>query len=76
MSLHSDDPTLVAFKLSHQLEQLAEIEKEYKVKLTIFICAQITYPTLKITAVSNDTCLKTNPCLQHINVCAIVRKGT
>ena len=31
MSLFSDDPTLEAFKLSHKLEQLAEIEKEYKV---------------------------------------------
>ena len=31
MSLSSDDPILTAFKLSNQLELLAEIEKEYKV---------------------------------------------
>ncbi|ELU14059.1 hypothetical protein CAPTEDRAFT_173024 [Capitella teleta] len=30
ISLSSDDPILTAFLLSHQLEQLADIEKEYK----------------------------------------------
>ena len=37
MSLFGDDPTLEAFKLSHQLEQLADIEKEYKVKYAIVL---------------------------------------
>lgn len=31
ITLSSEDPILTAFQLSHQLEQLAEIEKEYKV---------------------------------------------
>ncbi len=37
ITLSSDDPILCAFRLSHQLEQLADIEKEYKVRLRI-IC--------------------------------------
>lgn len=32
LTLSSEDPILVAFRLSHQLAQLAEIEKEYKVR--------------------------------------------
>ena len=31
VSLSSDDPILTAFRLSHQLEQLTDVEKEYKV---------------------------------------------
>lgn len=30
ISLESDDPILTAFELSHELERLADIEKEYK----------------------------------------------
>ena len=33
ISLSSDDPILTAFLLSHQMKQLADIEKEYKVRI-------------------------------------------
>ena len=54
ITLSSDDPILTAFQLSHQLEQLAEIEKEYKVTCYIPLIA------LKF---SNDFCssLTLNP---------------
>ena len=41
ISLSSEDPILTAFQLSHQLELLSEIEKEYKVSIKD-ICMRIT----------------------------------
>ena len=39
ISLSADDPILTAFQLSHQLEQLSDIEKEYKVSdYLVYLC--------------------------------------